>query len=65
MELYIANNNVSNLKDVGALHDMPKLIIADFSGNPLCANEAYRLYSVYNLRCAGGGRGGRARARVR
>jgi Leucine-rich repeat (LRR) protein len=49
MELYIGNNNVSVLKEVKHLKEMPKMIILDLSGNPLCAHEFYRLYSVYYL----------------
>ena len=50
MELYIGNNHISTLKQIQHLKDLPKLIILDLSGNPLCRELNYRLYSVYYLR---------------
>lgn len=50
MELYIGNNRIDNIKEVLSLKDLPKLIILDLSGNPLCRHEKYRLYTVYHLR---------------
>jgi hypothetical protein len=50
MELYIGNNNISQLREVQQLRDMPKLIILDLLGNPLCQTEDYRLYVVYYMR---------------
>jgi hypothetical protein len=50
MELYVCNNRVSILKEVQHLKELPKLIIVDLSGNPLCKHPQYRLYLVYYLR---------------
>ncbi|RHY83123.1 hypothetical protein DYB35_010700, partial [Aphanomyces astaci] len=50
MELYIGNNHISNLKEILHLKSLPKLIIVDFSGNGLCADDEYQLYTIYNLR---------------
>eukprot|EP01063_Lacrimia_lanifica_P008591 TRINITY_DN15672_c0_g1_i1.p1 TRINITY_DN15672_c0_g1~~TRINITY_DN15672_c0_g1_i1.p1 ORF type:complete len:1553 (+),score=713.90 TRINITY_DN15672_c0_g1_i1:108-4766(+) len=50
MELYIGNNKVDNLKEIHALRDIPKLIIVDLSGNPLCLEPDYRLYTIFNLK---------------
>lgn len=36
MELYIGNNRVRQLREVLNLKDLPKLIIVDLLGNPLC-----------------------------
>jgi hypothetical protein len=38
------------MQEVRDLRDLPKLIIVDFSGNPLCGSEEYRLYTIYHLR---------------
>jgi hypothetical protein len=35
---------------VQQLRDMPKLIILDLLGNPLCQTPDYRLYVVYYMR---------------
>ena len=32
------------------MKDLPKLIICDFSGNPMCTSHNYRLFSIYYLR---------------
>jgi Leucine-rich repeat (LRR) protein len=50
MELYIGNNNVAELREVQRLKSLPKLIIVDLLGNPLCTQEEYRSYIVYHLR---------------
>lgn len=50
MELYIGNNHIDSIKQILALKDLPKLIILDLSGNPLCSHATYRLYTVYHLR---------------
>ena len=50
MELYIGNNSVAELREVQQLKSLPKLIIMDLLGNPLCAQDDYRCYIIYHLR---------------
>lgn len=50
MRRYIGNNKIPNIKEVLFLKELPKLIILDLSGNPLCSHATYRLYTVYHLR---------------
>ncbi|KAJ9438372.1 Protein phosphatase 1 regulatory subunit SDS22-like protein [Diplonema papillatum] len=50
MELYIGNNKIDNLKEIHYLREAPKLIILDLSGNPLCFEHEYRLFTVFNLK---------------
>jgi Leucine-rich repeat (LRR) protein len=50
MELYLGNNRVKSLKEVRHLRVLPKLIILDLCGNPLCGASKYRLFTVYQLR---------------
>ena len=50
MELYICNNNIIAIKEVQHLKDLAKLIILDLSGNGLCKEKDYRLYSIYYMR---------------
>ncbi len=50
MELYMGNNQIPDLKSVLALKELPKLLILDLSGNPVCELEEYRLYTIYHLR---------------
>lgn len=49
MELYIGNNFISDLKEVKHLRDLNKIIILDMSGNPLCNEETYRGFILFNL----------------
>jgi Leucine-rich repeat (LRR) protein len=50
MELYLANNRVRNLQEVLHLKSLTKLIILDLSGNTICMDKSYRLYTVFNLK---------------
>ena len=50
MELYVCSNRITKLKEVQHLKELPKLIILDLSGNPLCKHASYRLYCIYYLR---------------
>jgi Leucine-rich repeat (LRR) protein len=50
MELYLGNNKLCHLKDILYLRPLPKLIILDLSGNPVCEEENYRIYCIYNLK---------------
>ena len=38
------------VKEVQQLKGLPKLIILDLSGNPLCETADYRAYTVFQLR---------------
>ena len=53
MELYVANNQVSDAKEVHNLRNVAKLLILDFSGNPLTSAEDYRLYTIFHLKVSG------------
>eukprot|EP00898_Chlorokybus_atmophyticus_P004184 jgi/Chlat1/4767/Chrsp308S04732 len=52
-ELILTGNRilqVPGIREVLQLKELPKLIILDLAGNPLCKSEDYRLYVVYNLK---------------
>eukprot|EP01083_Nonionella_stella_P000006 14_1 len=48
-QLYIGNNRISVIKEVHNIRTLPKLIILDLSGNPVCKIEHYRLFVIYTL----------------
>lgn len=50
LELYAGNNKIRAVKEVRRLRELPKLIILDLCGNPLCGASKYRLFTVYHLR---------------
>lgn len=50
MELYCGGNQIEGVREVGHLKGLPKLIILDLTGNPVAAQDDYRLYTVYHLR---------------
>ena len=50
MELYIGNNQISELKDIRNLKNLPKIIILDLSGNPLCKEQNYRIFTLFHLK---------------
>jgi hypothetical protein len=50
MELYLANNQLENLKEIILLMDQSKLIILDISGNVFCKDPSYRIYTLYHLK---------------
>jgi len=50
LELYLGNNKVSDMREVQQVRTMPKLIILDLSGNPVCMRAEYRLYSIFHLK---------------
>ena len=50
MELYLANNNLDNLKEIIIMMEQPKLIILDISGNNFCKDPSYRIYTLYHLK---------------
>jgi Leucine-rich repeat (LRR) protein len=41
---------IGHLKELVHLRSLPKLIILDLSGNPMCREEDYRPYVMYHLR---------------
>ena len=41
---------MSPWREVQQLKSLPKLIIMDLLGNPLCGQEDYRYYIIYHLR---------------
>jgi Leucine-rich repeat (LRR) protein len=49
-ELYASNNRIESQKELLHLRGLPRLIIADFSGNTCCDEEQYRLYAVFQLK---------------
>ncbi|KAH9489094.1 Leucine-rich repeat-containing protein 9 [Bulinus truncatus] len=50
-ELYIGNNNISNIREVFLLKPLPNLVILDMYGNPMVTSvENYRLFVIYHLR---------------
>eukprot|EP01062_Namystynia_karyoxenos_P058429 TRINITY_DN4997_c0_g3_i1.p1 TRINITY_DN4997_c0_g3~~TRINITY_DN4997_c0_g3_i1.p1 ORF type:complete len:1660 (+),score=672.78 TRINITY_DN4997_c0_g3_i1:84-4982(+) len=50
MELYIGNNKIDSIKEINHLRCVHKLIILDLSGNPLCNDADYRLFSIFSLK---------------
>lgn len=44
------NNKVDALRELSALKELPKLIILDLQGNPMCDTPDYFLYTIYQLR---------------
>ncbi|KAK0052192.1 leucine-rich repeat-containing protein 9 [Biomphalaria pfeifferi] len=50
-ELYIGNNNISNIREVFLLKPLTNLVILDMYGNPMVTSvENYRLFVIYHLR---------------
>ncbi|XP_005098353.1 leucine-rich repeat-containing protein 9 [Aplysia californica] len=51
VELYIGNNEISNIREVFLLKSLPNLVILDMYGNPMVSQvENYRLFVIYHLR---------------
>lgn len=50
MELYIGNNFIADMKQILTLKVLPKLIIFDISGNSLCNDKSYRVYTIFHLK---------------
>mmetsp|Transcript_46192 Transcript_46192/g.90974 ORF Transcript_46192/g.90974 Transcript_46192/m.90974 type:complete len:1578 (-) Transcript_46192:107-4840(-) len=50
MELYIGNNRISDLKEINHIRELPRLLIVDLSGNPICKMEPYRLYVIFHVK---------------
>lgn len=43
-------NQLPTFQALRVLGDLPRLIIADFVGNPACADREYRSAAVYTMR---------------
>jgi Leucine-rich repeat (LRR) protein len=49
-ELYVGDNAVTETREVFHLKQLPKLVILDLAGNPVCSENEYRPYVLYTLR---------------
>jgi Leucine-rich repeat (LRR) protein len=45
----VANNNITDLFNIFTLKELPRIIILDFTGNPVCEIENYRIFTIYHL----------------
>lgn len=50
MELYIGNNVIQEIREVSLLKPLGKLIILDISGNQMCREKNYRIYTIFHLK---------------
>lgn len=52
MELYVGNNQISDIRETTKLKELPRLIILDISGNIMCSNkdQNYRIFCIFHLR---------------
>ena len=50
MELYMNNNRIMSMKELNPLRGNDKLIILDLSGNAMCQDKEYRLYTIYHMK---------------
>lgn len=48
-ELYVGDNVVSHLFTTFPLKELPRLIILDLTGNPVCKLQNFRLFTVFHL----------------
>lgn len=48
-ELYVGDNLVSHLFTTFPLKELPRLIILDLTGNPVCKVQNFRLFTVFHL----------------
>jgi Leucine-rich repeat (LRR) protein len=50
-ELYLGNNNISNIREIFYLKNLSQLVILDLYGNPVVgATDNYRLFIIYHLK---------------
>lgn len=50
MELYAANNQLTDIRELFHIRDLPKLMVVDLSGNSLCQGHDYRTYTIFSMR---------------
>jgi Leucine-rich repeat (LRR) protein len=50
LEFYVGNNQISSVKELCGLKNLPKLIILDVSGNELWRDAGYRKYAIFHLK---------------
>ncbi|KAH6567544.1 hypothetical protein BASA62_006015 [Batrachochytrium salamandrivorans] len=49
MELYIGNNHITDMFGIFPLKNLPRLIVLDLIGSPVCQISNYRLFLVFHL----------------
>ncbi|KAI9334738.1 hypothetical protein BDR26DRAFT_866682 [Obelidium mucronatum] len=49
MEFYIGNNCISDLYNIFPLKELPRLIIFDVTGNQVCQQHHYRMFTIFHL----------------
>lgn len=51
VELYLGNNNISNIREIFYIKNLSQLVILDLYGNPVAgATDNYRLFIIYHLK---------------
>ena len=50
MELYVAHNSIASRSELYNLRLLPRLVVADFFGNPVCSEALYREFVVFFVR---------------
>ncbi|KAJ3265551.1 Leucine-rich repeat-containing protein 9 [Chytriomyces hyalinus] len=49
MEFYIGNNCIGDLYNIFPLKELPRLIILDVTGNNVCQQPHYRMFTIFHL----------------
>ncbi|KAJ3065950.1 Leucine-rich repeat-containing protein 9 [Podochytrium sp. JEL0797] len=49
MEFYIGNNCICDLYNIFPLKELPRLIILDVTGNQVCQQNHYRMFTIFHL----------------
>jgi Leucine-rich repeat (LRR) protein len=50
LELYIGENQITDIKEIRFLSNLEKLIVVDLWGNPICKDFDYRLFVIYHIK---------------
>lgn len=50
LELYIGENQITDIKEIRHLANLEKLIVVDLWGNPICKDFDYRLFVIYHIK---------------